>query len=276
MTYVKIKDMKYERIDRDEAIDRIKKITDKIINASSADEVIEARKEYCRLSDEIATMSSLANTRFNLNTLDEYYNGEVEYYDAVIPELQIYFTEYEKAFLNSKYLEEVKKQINPLVIDMYQLSLRCADKKILKEMQEEMRLKTKYSKFVSEQLYLFRGKNVTLGELRKYMQDSDRETRKEAYDALGATLEKNSDFIDTVFDEMVKVRTKMAQKLGYKNFIDLGYNRMARTCYDQETVEVFRENVLNDIVPVVSRLKAKIAKKTRHRRYEALRQRHLF
>ena len=261
MTYVKIKDMQYKRIDRDEAIDKIKKITDKIKNASSAADVVEARKEYCHLSDEISTMSSLAHTRFNLNTLDEYYNGEVEYYDNVLPELQIYFIEYEKAFLNSKYLEEVKKQINPLVITMYQLSLKCADKKILKEMQEEMRLTTKYSKFVSEQLYLFRGREVTLGELRKYMQDSDRKTREEAYNALGATLEKNADFIDTVFDEMVKVRTKMAQKLGYKNFIELGYNRMARTCYDQDTVKIFRENVLNDIVPVVCRLKKKIADK---------------
>ena len=128
MTYVKIKDMQYKRIDRDEAIDKIKKITDKIKNASSAADVVEARKEYCHLSDEISTMSNLAHTRFNLNTLDEYYNGEVEYYDNVLPELQIYFIEYEKAFLNSKYMEEVKKQINPLVYHVSTFFKMCRQK----------------------------------------------------------------------------------------------------------------------------------------------------
>jgi oligoendopeptidase F len=36
---------------------------------------------------------------------------------------------------------------------------------------------------------------------------------------------------------------------------------MQRTCYDKELVSVFRENVLKDIVPVVTRLKNEIAKK---------------
>ncbi len=261
MAYTKIKDMAYKRVTKEEAIERMKEIIDQAKNAKCVEDLLNARDNYVKLGEEITTMSNLANTRFNLNTHDEFYNAEVEYYDLALPEVQMYDLKYVKAFLDSPYLEQAKSKINPLIIKMYELSLKCADERVLKEMQQENALRTKYSKFVSEMLYDFRGEKITLGALRKFMTDSDRQTRKEAYNALGKTLNKNSQFIDDVFDEMVKVRDKMAKKLGYENFVELGYNRMQRTCYNKDTVKVFRENVLNDIVPVVSKLKEKVAKK---------------
>lgn len=83
---------------------------------------------------------------------------------------------------------------------------------IVPEMQKDNALVTEYSKFVSECTYNFRGKDITLGELRKFAQDSDRATRKEAYVALGKTLEKHSDFLDDVFDRMVKTATLWQRK----------------------------------------------------------------
>ena len=53
----------------------------------------------------------------------------------------------------------------------------------------------------------------------------------------------------------------MAKKMGYKNFVELGYYRMGRLCYDEQMVKTFRENVLRDIVPVVTRLKQRSARR---------------
>ena len=60
---------------------------------------------------------------------------------------------------------------------------------------------------------------------------------------------------------MVHVRDRMAKKMGYRNFIELGYYRMGRLCYDQDSVKTFRENVLSDVVPVVARLRTENAKR---------------
>ena len=73
-------------------------------------------------------------------------------------------------------------------------------------------------------------------------------------------FEKNSDILDGTFDRLVKVRDRMAKKMGYKDFVELGYYRMGRICYDREKVEKFRQNVLKDIVPVVSRIRTARAK----------------
>ncbi len=261
MNYVRIKDMEYKRALKEDAIASIEKCTKKVENAKSAKDLIDAREEYNKDSELLGTMVRLAHTRLNLNSRDEFYSAEMDYYNSALPEIQMYDIKFSKAFLASPYLEEAKKDLNPLVITMMELSLKTADERILEEMQKENALTTEYGKFVSELTYDFRGDKVTLGILRKYMQDNDRETRKEAYSSLGKVLKENSEFIDTIFDKMVKNRDAMAKKLGYKNYVELGYNIMQRTCYDKEMVAVFRENVLNDIVPVVTRLKKAIANK---------------
>ena len=261
MNYTKIADMEYKRALKEDSIATIERYIKKIENATCAKDLLDAREEYNKDGELLGTMVRLAHTRLNLNSRDEFYSEEMNYYNSALPEIQMYDIKLSKAFLASPYLEEAKKELNPLVITMMELSLKTADERILEEMQQENMLTTEYGKFVSELTYDFRGESVTLGVLRKYMQDNDRATRAEAYNALGKTLKENGDYIDTIFDKMVKNRDTMAKKLGYKNYVELGYNIMQRTCYDKEMVAVFRENVLSDIVPVVTRLKNAIAKK---------------
>ena len=261
MNYTKISEMKYERVDKDSVIERIKDIISRVEGAKSGDELLSLRDEYNNLSNHVGTMARLASTRLNLNSRDEFYTAEMDYYNNALPEIQMYDIKFTKAFLSSPCIDEAKKSLNPLVITMMELSLKCADERVLEEMQEENKLTTEYSKFVSELTYDFRGEKLTLGALRKYMQDNDRATRREAYDALGKALGANSEFLDGIYDKMVKVRDKMAKKLGYENYVGLGYNLMGRTAYNKDDIKVFRENVLKDLVPVISELKGSIAKK---------------
>ena len=261
MKYTKISDMKYERVDKDAVIAEIEKIIERIGSVKSGHELLTLRDEYNNLSERVGTMARIASTRLNLNSRDEFYTKEMDYYNAALPEIQMYDIKFTKSFLNSPYLDEARKDLNPIVITMMELSLKCADERVLEEMQEENRLVMDYSKFVSELTYDFRGEKLTLGALRKFMQDSDRATRKEAYNALGTALGANADYLDDIYDKMVKVRDRMAKKLGYENYVGLGYNLMQRTAYDKNAVAVFRENVLKDLVPVICELKGKIAAK---------------
>ncbi len=49
--------------------------------------------------------------------------------------------------------------------------------------------------------------------------------------------------------------------MGYQNFIELGYYRMNRNCYDAGKVAVYRDQVVCDILPTVIKLKEKQAKR---------------
>ena len=60
----------------------------------------------------------------------------------------------------------------------------------------------------------------------------------------------NGDKFDDIYDELVKLRHEIATKLGYKNFVELGYIRMNRIDYDAKMVKNFRDQVRDHIVPL--------------------------
>ena len=78
---------------------------------------------------------------------------------------------------------------------------------------------------------------------------------KAASEAYYGFLAENEEELDRIYDELVKVRTKIAKSLGFKNFVELGYARMYRTDYNAEMVANYRQQVLDYIVPVTTELR---------------------
>jgi len=62
-----------------------------------------------------------------------------------------------------------------------------------------------------------------------YLQSKDRETRKEAAEKTTEFFEENETKFDEIYDKLVKLRDRMAKKLGFENFTELGYLRMGRS-----------------------------------------------
>ncbi len=258
---MKVSEIPYVRVD----VDEIKKVyeeqTEKILNAKSAAEVLAARKTLLNAEVELTTASSLSYMRWSCNTKDEFYKGEKEYYENQLPLLSGAQIAYIKAMLQTPFRAEVEKALPAPIYKSYEVSLKALDERVVDELREESALVNQYATFMSEFTVDFDGKKLPLTLLKKYMDDGDREVRKRAFDALGATFEQNSELLDGIYDKLVKVRTRMAQKMGYKNYVELGYYKMGRLCYNREMVEKFRENVLNDVVPVVSRVRKARAEK---------------
>ncbi|HPG43935.1 MAG TPA: M3 family oligoendopeptidase, partial [Acholeplasmataceae bacterium] len=74
-------------------------------------------------------------------------------------------------------------------------------------------------------------------------------------------FEDNEAQFDRIYDDMVKVRTKIAKELGYENFVQLGYDRFGRTDYNAKDVKAYRDQIYQDIVPLVTELTARKAKR---------------
>ena len=141
------------------------------------------------------------------------------------------------------------------------MSLKSCSKEIIKELQEENRLCSKYTKLLASAKIEFEGKELNLSQLGKFMSNRDRNIRKKSSEAYFNYFYEHEQEFDIIFDELIKLRDKMAKKLGYKNFVELGYVRMMRTDYDSSMVENFRKQVLEYIVPVCNKLYERQAKR---------------
>ena len=86
--------------------------------------------------------------------------------------------------------------------------------------------------------------------MHRVFQSKDDAQRRSAWIAEGAWYTANGEKLDEIYDKLVAIRTRMAKKLGFDNYIPLGYLRMQRNCYDQKDVEAFRASVRENLVPV--------------------------
>ena len=148
MQRMKVSEIPYERADAEKVCGVIDKAVEKINAAKSVDDVLEARELVNDVLRDFYTESSLANARFTLNTKDEFYSAEKDYYDEKMPVVQVSYLKYADAILRSKFLDELKTKINPVIIKQFELQKKAVSDAIVPEMQKDNALVTEYSKFV--------------------------------------------------------------------------------------------------------------------------------
>ena len=258
---MKISEMPYERIPIESLCEKLRRLIDGVKNAANVEEILKLREEYLAMNVEWYTAASLSYIRYSCNTADEFYLKEKDYYDEVGPELENLNTEWSNALLESPFRAELEKALSPVLFRYLEVRAKAMSPAIIEDMIEENKLASEYSKLMADMEFTFRGETMSRAALAGYFKSDDRQTRRDAYEVMGKELNNHADQLDDIFDRMVKVRTRMAQKLGYKNFVELGYYRMQRVCYGKKEIETFRKNVLESLVPVVSRLRSENGKK---------------
>lgn len=67
---------------------------------------------------------------------------------------------------------------------------------------------------------------------------------------LPAYYQKYNEILGEKYLELIQIRQEMAQKLGYDNYIPMGYDNMGRSCYGVEEVEALRADVKKYMVPL--------------------------
>lgn len=133
-------------------------------------------------------------------------------------------------------------------------SLKTFSSEIIEDLQEENKEISKYVKLLASAKILFDGKERNLSGMTPFILSKDRTIRKAAQEAKSTFFINNEKRFDEIFDNLVKIRVKIAHKLGFENFIELGYLRMNRVDYDSKMVESFRKQVIESIVPLASTL----------------------
>ena len=254
------KEFPYKRYTIEEGRAAYDRAVERLKGAKCVGCVMAAKKIFDEAAIEYSTAASLANNRFNLNMKDEFYSKEVEYYDEVSPLFQQLFVSFTDMLLESPFRADLEKKINPRFFKQAEIAKKAFSPAVIEDLQKENAVVTEYAKLMSGMLFEFEGKKMPLSALRGSLESSDREKRRACAFAIGKGLKEHAEELDDLYDRLVKIRTGIARKMGYKDFTELGYYRMGRMDYDAEMVAAFRENVKKDLVPVVSKLKNELAK----------------
>lgn len=257
---MKFSEMPYRRVEKS-VLDQISRLTERLTCASSAEEAEKIFMESEAISTEVQTMMNLCYIRSTIDTTDEFYAAEQEYNDELTPLLTEKSQEFSKALCASPFRRELEKKWGTLLFTNAELSMKGFAPELVPLLQEENALTSQYQKLYASAKIDFDGKVLTVAQLAPYKQSADRAVRKAAYEAEGSFFDANREQFDEIYDKLVKNRTAQAKKLGYENYLELGYIRLNRNCYGPADVARFRQQVVESMVPVVAEIKKAQAKR---------------
>ncbi|MBQ5968915.1 MAG: M3 family oligoendopeptidase [Clostridia bacterium] len=202
------------------------------------------------LEKQISTASNLVTIRHSINTRDPFYEAESTFFNTELPLLEEARQTWTAAMLESPFRAQFAKEYGDIVFLNAEIELRTFSPRIIPELQKENDLVQAYEKLLAGAAIPFEGKTYTIAQLAPFKQDPDDARRLAAWKAEGAWYKANQDELDRLYDELVRLRHTMGKKLGYDNYIPLGYDRMGRNCYDRNDVAAFRTAVQKYLVPV--------------------------
>ena len=252
---MKFKDFKYERLDLEE----LEKELDVLIDGFESSETFEIQSDYFdkinTIKLKIGTMGNLVYVRHSIDTNDEFYKAEQDFLDEEMPKFEKVLNRFEKALVAAKFRKELEEKWGSQLFNLIEMSLDTFSEDIIEDLVEENKTSGEYSKLIASAKIDFEGEVRNLSQLSPFRQSKDRAMRKKAEEAFYNFFEENEDKFDDIYDRLVKIRTRMAKKLGYKNYIELGYKRMCRSDYNAEDVKGYRDQIYKEVVPVVVDIK---------------------
>ena len=255
------KDYRYERPDMEVFEKEFKELFEAFDRADSAEEQNRIIVEVNRLRNTFDTMETLVHIRHTVDTTDPFYDTENDYIDNVKPIYEGLVAGYYKSLVRSPFRKELEAQWGKQLFRIAELKLKTFAPEVIEDLQQENKLASQYIKLRASAKIMFEGEERNLAQMGPFMESKDRDMRRRAQEAVTQFFLENEAQFDEIYDGLVKLRHRIATKLGFANFIELGYARLSRSDYDAQMVAGYREQVLKTLVPLAVKLRERQRKR---------------
>ncbi|MFM1830929.1 MAG: hypothetical protein RLZZ558_1269 [Planctomycetota bacterium] len=119
---------------------------------------------------------------------------------------------------------------------------------------ESTKLDQRYSEISGAMTVTFDGQERTLPQMARHLEEGDRTRREASWRVVAERRLQDRDAIDAIYDELVRVRGRMATNAGYPNFRDFQHDLLQRFDYTPADCETFHAAVERTCVPLTRRM----------------------
>ena len=251
---IKFKDIPFLRLDMEAYKRHFQEQLDRLEGAQSFEEAYDAMLDIDTLMIKYQTMATICEIRNTMDVTDPFYKEEAAYCDKIRPEYDELENKLNKIMVRSPYRERLSDYTGKEAFLKAELKEQCFSPDIVEELLEENRLSARYSEITATLMAETEEGKVPLSKLSKFMGSEDRAVRSKYNKIWEETWAGIGEELDQVYDGLVKVRAKIAKKLGKESYTEIGYCNMGRTSYGKKEVTAFRQAVKEKLVPVVAKL----------------------
>jgi oligoendopeptidase F len=119
---------------------------------------------------------------------------------------------------------------------------------------EEARLCQQYQKLSGSLTVQFRGEEKTLAQMGKYLEQTDRALRQEAWELVARRRLQERDRFEDQFDQLLRLREQIAKNAGFDNYRTYAFRRLGRFDYTPGDCARFHDAITQEVMPAVREL----------------------
>lgn len=251
---IKFKDIPFYRLDMVSYKRHFEEELERFSNAKTMEEAYDAMLDLDTLMVKYQTMATIVEIRNTMDVTDAFYKEEAAWCDKIRPEYEALESRLSSAMEKTPFKEQLSYFIGEEAFKKAGLKEQCFSEEILEDLREENRLSARYSELTATLKAKTAEGEVPLVSLAKMGSSENREERSRFYKIWEESWMGIAQELDQVYDGLVKIRAKIAGKLGKDSYTQIGYCSMGRTSYGKKEVAAFRNAVKEQLVPVVTQL----------------------
>lgn len=119
---------------------------------------------------------------------------------------------------------------------------------------EEKKLENEHNKITGAHTVMFRGAERTMPQMARFLEETDRDTRRAAWMAMTERRLKDAEALSALYDKMIALRHQMALNAGFENYRDFQHQRLGRFDYTPADCEAYHAAVEETCVPAARQL----------------------
>jgi M3 family oligoendopeptidase len=234
---------------------QVQQLQQELAAASSADDAVAVMTSWDKLRREHDCWTALTHLHFQQDTTNELYRQEREHCDRLTPQLTELAVAIKRQLVEHPLRAEIERQVGVQAFKLWESEIPTYDPVIEQDLVQQSTLTARYVELLASARFDFRGETLNLSGITKFMENQDGEIRRQASETRWNWFAENRDQLDELFSQLVTLRHGMAQKLGFKDYVELAYLLMQRVDYNQQDVALYRQAVLDEVTPITSQLR---------------------
>jgi M3 family oligoendopeptidase len=235
----------YEQVAR-----QYRELENELDTASGAEQIAALVQRWDRMRRELDTWRELTHLHFNQDTRNAEYKRAREFCDELRPKLTDLDTRIKRRLVTHGQRPALEALFGSQAFALWECAISTFDPVIEADLVEEAKLEATYVELLASAELEFEGCKYNLSEFGKFREHPQRAVRETTERIRWQWFANQRVELDRIFARLVRLRTEMARKLGFANFVELGYRRMARIDYEQSDVARFRDAVRQFVTPL--------------------------
>lgn len=178
----------------------------------------------------------------------------LEFIEGVVPRSKPWRHRLNERFVESPFRDELDPERYRVLDRDVAVEIEIFREDNVPLQTEASKLSQRYQKICGAMTVEFDGEERTLPQMARYLEETDRQLRRRAWEAIVERRLKDRDELDRIFDELVELRHRIACNAGFDDYRGYAFRSMGRFDYGPEDAEAFHEAVQRCVVPLARRI----------------------